>query len=179
MLNTNSNSQLLKEETNHTIFLRPRFSFDIALDAASGVKRIEDYVRGAERSYKIKVVDFHIFMDVPDKYAHFWSPQLHIELIDREEGGATVKGLFGPKPNVWTLFMFLHFIVGGAFISFVAMLYIRHSLDQSMAFPLIMTIALPIVWALLYVLGRLGRDTGKKQMKELHNLLLASLSLNQ
>lgn len=178
MLNTNSNSLYLKEETNHTIFLRPRFSFHIEMEAEKAVARIQEYISGVERRYKIKVVDFHMFIDIPDKYAHFWSPQLHIELIEKEGGGATVKGLFGPKPNVWTLFMFLHFLVGGAFVSFVAMLYIRHSLDQPIALPVVMTIALPIVWILLYVFGRLGRDTGKKQMKELHQLLVQSLAIH-
>lgn len=168
----------MKEETNHTIFLRPRFAFDVDEDATKAVRSIEDHVTKSAKDYKIKVVDFHIFLDVPDKDAHFWSPQLHIELLEKENGVATVKGLFGPKPNVWTLFMFLHFIVGGAFVTFVSMLYIKHSLGESVLFPVVMTIALPIIWVLLYILGRLGRDTGRKQMKELHDLLLNSLSIS-
>ncbi len=168
----------MKEETNHTIFLRPRFSFDLQENAHSVVKKMQDFLNDTEKKYKSKIVGEHIFIDVPDKEAHFWSPQLHIEIVEKSENEATVKGLFGPKPQVWTLFMFLHFIVGGAFITFVSMLYIKYSLGESIVFPVVMAIALPIVWVLLYVFGRLGRDTGKKQMRDLHRLLIDALALN-
>lgn len=168
----------MKEETNNPIFLRPRFSFDIQGNANNVVEKMRKFLNKTEKKYKSKIVDQHIFIDVPDKEAHFWSPQLHIEIVEKSENEATVKGLFGPKPQVWTLFMFLHFIVGGAFITFVSMLYIKYSLGESLVFPLVMTIALPIVWVLLYVFGRLGRDTGKKQMKDLHRLLMDALSMS-
>lgn len=168
----------MKEETNHTIFLRPRFSFDVQGKATETVEKIARFFKETDKKYKSKVVDEHIFIDVPDKEAHFWSPQLHIEVLEKSENETTVKGLFGPKPQVWTLFMFLHFIVGGAFITFIAMLYIRYSLGESLAFPVIMCVTLPIVWILLYVIGRLGRDAGKKQMIALHDVLLSALSLH-
>ena len=169
---------LLKEEKNREIFLRPRFSLDVEENEIILLERIQNEFKKTAKEYKIKVVDSHIFIDVPEKDAHFWSPQLHIEVVEKTTSSSVVKGLFGPKPQVWTLFMFLHFIVGGAFITFLAMLYIRYSLDESLVFPIVMTIALPIVWTLLYVLGRLGKDTGKKQMKGLYQLLIASLPLH-
>jgi len=168
----------LKEETNHTVFLRPRFSFDLDENADNVVVKMQDFLKTTGKKYKSKIVDYHIFIDIPEKEAHFWSPQLHLEIVEELEKGTTVKGLFGPKPQVWTLFMFLHFIVGGAFITFLTMLYIKHSLGESLVFPIVMTIALPIVWVLLYVFGRLGRDTGKKQMKDLHRLLMDALAIH-
>lgn len=167
----------MKEETNHTVFLRPRFSFDLDENADSVIVKMQEFLKTTGKKYKSKIIDHHIFIDIPDKEAHFWSPQLHLEIVEKSEKSATIKGLFGPKPQVWTLFMFLHFIVGGAFIAFAAMLYIKYSLNEPLAFPIVMLIALPIVWVLLYVFGRLGRDTGKKQMKDLHRLLMDSLSL--
>ncbi|MDT7830925.1 GTP-binding protein [Flavobacteriaceae bacterium S356] len=166
----------MKEEINSEIFLRPRFSIDVEENEIILLERIQNEFKKAAKEYKAKVVDSHIFIDVPEKDAHFWSPQLHIEVVEKTTSSSTVKGLFGPKPQVWTLFMFLHFIVGGAFITFISMLYIKYSLGESLVFPIVMTITLPIVWTLLYVLGRLGRATGKKQMRDLHRLLMDAIS---
>ncbi|MFY0602925.1 MAG: ABC transporter ATP-binding protein [Flavobacteriaceae bacterium] len=166
---------MFKEEKNSAIFLRPRFSLDVDENEETILKNIKDTFLNAKKKYKTKIVDGHIFIDVPDKAAHFWSPQLHLEVVEKSEHSCVVKGLFGPKPQVWTLFMFLHFIIGTAFLIFAIMLYVRYSLHERFAFPLIMVIALPIVWVLMYFLGRIGRDTGQKQMKEMQVLLKQSL----
>lgn len=168
----------MKEEKNSPIFLRPRFSFDVDENETNILKRMEESLKKSDRKYKSKIVDQHIFIDVPEKDAHFWSPQLHVEIVKKDETSSLIKGLFGPKPQVWTLFMFIHFIVGVAFISFAIMLYVKYSLKESLLFPAIMVIVLPLVWVLLYFLGKIGKDTGRKQMKELHHFLMQSLSLN-
>lgn len=45
--------------------------------------------------------------------------------MEPEEKQAVVKGLFEPKPQVWTLFMFFHFAVALAFIGFSIMAYVQ------------------------------------------------------
>lgn len=167
---------MLKEEKNSEIFLRPRFSIDVEENETTLLERIQKGFKKRTKKYNTKVVDGHIFVDVPEKEAHFWSPQLHLEVVKKTETASTVKGLFGPKPQVWTLFMFLHFVIGTAFIVFAIMLYVRQSLEESFAFPLVMVIALPIVWTLMYLLGRIGRETGRKQMEKMHDYLLDSIS---
>ena len=44
--------------------------------------------------------------------AHFWSPHLSLELLQREDGAWALKGRFAPEPNVWILFMSLYGILG-------------------------------------------------------------------
>ena len=92
-----------------------------------------------------------------------WLPNYNTSLL---------KGLFGPKPQVWTLFMFVHFIIGISFLGFGVMLYSKLSLDESIIFPLIMMIFLPLFWTLLYFLGKIGKDTGKNQMQDLHDFMI-------
>ena len=86
-----------------------------------------------------------------------------------------VKGLFGPKPQVWTLFMFFHFAVAVAFIGFSVMAYVQWSLKTTNTFALIMVFALPALWILIYFLGRLGKSTGHKQMDELYRFMMKTL----
>ena len=89
-----------------------------------------------------------------------------------------VKGLFGPKPQVWTLFMFFHFAVAVAFIGFSVMAYVQWSLKTTNTFALIMVFALPALWILMNFLGRLGKSTGHKQMDELYKFMMKTLEKN-
>lgn len=63
--------------------------------------------------------------------------------------------------------MFLHFLVGTAFIIFGVMAYSNWSLKKITMLPIVMLVVLPIIWVLLYLVGSFGKSTGKKQMDEL------------
>lgn len=123
----------------------------------------------------MKIVDEHVFLDILKKDNHFWSPHLHLEIVADEDGKTTVKGLFGPKPQVWTFFMFLHFVVATAFIAFSIWAYVGSKVEESNVFPIVMMVVLPIVWILLYLFGRLGRDFGKGQIKKMQLFLVELL----
>lgn len=118
------------------------------------------------------IVDYHIFISVPKKDEHFWSPQLHLEFFKKNENITEIRGLFGPKPQVWTFFMFIHFVVGGLFLVFSTMIYIKISLKESYFFPLMMV----VFWILLCFLGKIGKDTGKPQIKILHDLMISVIT---
>ncbi len=163
---------VLVEKRNSEVFLRPRFEIDLENDAAFVLQKFSEAFKKEECNLLGNIVDGHIFIGVSKKDEHFWSPQLHLEIIEASENTSTLKGLFGPKPQVWTLFMFVHFVVGISFLGFAVMLYTRYSLNESIVFPLIMMIFLPLLWTLLYFLGKIGKETGKKQMNKLHDFMI-------
>ena len=165
----------MSEEQNSEVFLRPRFKIDSVEGASDLINRFKEKLNSGDCKYCSKIVDNHIFIDVPLNQDHFWSPQLHVEVVEGETNLGIVKGLFGPKPQVWTLFMFLHFAIGILFLVFVTMLYVRWTLDAHLIFPVVMVAVLPVIWIALYVFGRLGRKKGKSQMEELHQFLLDTL----
>ena len=68
--------------------------------------------------YCSKISGNHVFLDVPQVDEHFWSPQLQVEVIEGANESSIVKGILGPKPQVWTMFMFIHFATALAFIVF-------------------------------------------------------------
>ncbi len=98
----------------------------------------------------------------------FWSPQLHLEIYDTAEGQSQIKGLFGSNPSIWTLFMFLHFIVAILFISASTWMYVNVSLDKPYILPTVCMSFLLITWFILYFAGRMGRVAGKKEMRILY-----------
>ena len=99
------------------------------------------------------------------------SPQLHLELEEMEDGKTAVNGLFGPDPVLWTMFMFLHFIVGGIFIIFSLICYSKWRLNQNFNFDISIMIAMIGCWIILYLFARINRRKGLPQMDELEEIL--------
>ena len=165
----------MEEQKNSDIHLRPRFKMLFDENQDNLIGKFRDNLNDGECKYCSKIVDGHIVIDVPVEENHFWSPQLNIEVEKGEKGKTVVKGLFGPKPNVWTLFMFFHFAVAVAFIGFSVMAYVKWTLKSDYTFSLVMVVALPILWVIMYFLGRIGKKTGHKQMDELHEFMMKTL----
>jgi len=150
------------------ILLKPRFKIQRDEDKAIIIKKFSDEFAQGGNKFLGKIIDHHIVIDVPKAEEHFWSPQLHIE-IEEVENNTTIKGLFGPKPNVWSLFMFIHFAVALAFVVFLVLVYVRWNLKQDYTFALMMSLIMPVLWFVLYFLGRIGRKKGAQQMHEISN----------
>ncbi len=169
-------TKLLIEKRNAELFLRPRFSIDLDETSEVVIQRFSAVFKHKKTDCRAVFVDQHIFMSVPKKDEHFWSPQLHLEFIQKENNVTVMKGLFGPKPQVWTFFMFIHFVVGVLFLISTTMLYSKLSLNEPFTFPLMMVIFFPIIWVLLYFFGTIGKDTGKPQIKYLHDVMIQILT---
>ena len=160
------------------IVLRPRFKIDLELDSESILKQFEA-AKYSQKKYIISIIDEHIFIKLPKQEQQFWSPQLHLEVYPSEESNkynSVIKGLFGPNPTIWTLFMFLHFIVAGIFIAFGIWAYSNWTLGNSYTLQLIVVVLMLIFWFILYFAGRIGKDTGKDEMMEMRKFLNTVLS---
>ncbi|MDJ0644923.1 MAG: hypothetical protein QNJ57_02965 [Flavobacteriaceae bacterium] len=158
------------------ILLKPRFKLQYNENRGVVIEKFKNAFSNATEGFRGKIVGDHIVIDVTKDDEHLWSPQLQLELEESEEGLA-IKGLFGPKPTLWSLFMFIHFGVALAFAVFATMLYTDISLGQDATFSMIMTIAMPIVWILFYLFGRWGKKKGHQQMVALYNVMNDILEL--
>lgn len=168
----------MSTKKNNELFLRPRFSIDFEESQQEILHKFQTALKDSSYVHDSKIVAEHIFIDIPKEENHFWSPQLHLEILTTKKNTSIVKGLFGPKPQVWTLFMFIHFIVAAAFIVFSILFYTKWRLHSSYVFPLVMVVVLPIFWAVLYFLGKEGKSTGNEQMEELYAFMLEVLEKN-
>ncbi|MCD6543705.1 MAG: ABC transporter ATP-binding protein [Flavobacteriaceae bacterium] len=157
------------------IILKPRFKIKVDEDKEIVMDRFRDNLKDINCKYCSKIVDNHIVIDVPKEEEHFWSPQLHVE-VENEKEQTIVKGVLGPQPKIWTFFMFLHFAVAIAFFVFFVMFYTKWSLKQDYIFSMIMFIAMPVIWLLLYFVGQLGKKFGYDQMVELHDFLMKTIN---
>ena len=164
-------NQPIHNDQLNKVLLKPRFKIERNESKDIIIEKFKKEFSSDNCIYCTKIIDHHIVIDVPKDEDHFWSPQLHIEVESNEENKTIVKGLFGPKPQVWTFFMFIHFAVAVAFIVFFVVAYTRWNLKQDYSFALSMCIAMPVLWIILYILGQLGKKKGYKQMVQLDTFL--------
>jgi len=160
------------------VLLKPRFKIEVEEEQDVAMHRFEENLKDKNCKYCSKIIDNHIVIDVPKKEDHFWSPQLHVEIEKDENNKTIVKGVLGPKPQVWTFFIFLHFAVAIAFFVFLVIFYSNWSLKQDYTFAMIMCITMPIIWIILYFSGQLGKKLGYDQMVELHDFLMKIIKNN-
>ena len=156
--------------TTNEIVLRPRFKIEIEQNNESVLQDFENKKK-TQSAFIISRVDDHVFIKFPKKDQHFWSPQLHLEINKTDENTSTLHGLFGPNPTVWTMFMFFHFIVAGLFIAFGIWGYTNWSLKSDYGIQLLIALLMIVSWVVLYVIGRLGKATGKDQMHLLYDFM--------
>ncbi|MBR9914682.1 MAG: GTP-binding protein [Algicola sp.] len=158
------------------IILRPRFKLIIHQENDRLLKLFEAADK-EQSAFIVSRIDDHVFIKIPKEKQHFWSPQLHLEINknDQEET-STIYGLFGPNPTVWTMFMFLHFMVAGLFIGFGIWTYVNWRLGSHYAIPLFLTLLMILLWFALYFGGRLGKKTGAEEMQRLHDFMKETLN---
>jgi hypothetical protein len=157
-----------------TIRLRLRFYKDVEENLEKVQRKFMDASQKTSDDFKIKVCENHIWIYIVGEKRYYWSPHLHIELESRENQ-THIRGLFGPNQTLWTLFMFLHFIVAGIFTIFGMILYSNIGLKQPYTFDLVVMCLMVIIWFLLYFIARQIRFNGYGQMDELEKLFLKIL----
>ena len=154
----------------NAIVLRPRFKMELDQNNESVLKKFEA-LKAVKKEFIVSRVSDHVFIKMPKDKQHFWSPELHLEINAVDQTSAMLHGLFGPKPSVWTMFMFFHFVVAGLFIAFGVWAYSNWSLKTDYALQLFVVILMVVVWIGLYFIGRIGKATGKDQMHLLFNFM--------
>jgi hypothetical protein len=159
---------------SNEIVLRPRFQMELEQPCSQLVAKFSE-VKKTEKKFHISCVDDHIFIKLPKKEQHFWSPQLHLEITEKDENNCSLHGFFGPNPTVWTLFMFLHVAVGILFMVNLTWLYSNYNLGNAIVLQISITIVLVLLWVLLYFAGSVGKKKGKPGMQALYDFMAETL----
>lgn len=160
---------LANKELNDTI-LRPRFSFKhkqcntVALSAFENSKTTQS-------DFIVSRVDNHVFIRLPKADQKLSSPQLHLEIIPIDDSSSTVKGLFGPNPTIWTLFMFIHFIIVILFIGNSIWFYSNWNLEKPIILQSVVYTILLISWIALYLIGQANKKKNIPTMIEQHHFM--------
>ena len=152
------------------IVLRPRFKMQLPRTNTSVLKDFEDS-RTLQSDFIVSTVDDHVFIKLPKEKQHFWSPQLHLEINEMDKNTSLLRGLFGPSPTVWTMFMFFHFAIAMLFIVFSIWAYSNWALKAPYQTQIIGLVVLTGIWFALYFAGRVSKFSNQKEMNALYNFM--------
>ena len=162
-------------DANNEIRLRLRFYKDVEENVESIRQKFENYKVNCTEDCHLKIKQNHIWMNIPGGKREYWSPHLHLELEPIDNNETHIRGLFGPEPTLWTLFMFLHFIASGIFVIFSGIAYSGYVLKNSITMDFVVMLLMVIVWFLLYFIAKQIRFKGNGQMNELEGKFLEIL----
>ncbi len=91
--------------------VRPRFE----KKSKANIEAIREKIRLAlaeSNETIIGTIDHeYITLELPHDERHFWSPHFSITL-EQDEEGTLIRGLCGPRPEIWMGFMFVYFLAG-------------------------------------------------------------------
>jgi hypothetical protein len=149
--------------------VRPRFQIQteksmdaIAADIRSALARPGATCRG-------QVNTGFISLYIPVEEQHYWSPRLTITL-EEADGGVLLRGLYGPRPAVWTMFVFFYTLLGFG----IMVVGIVGSANRSLGLPSGILWWIPVMAVLilsLYLVAYAGKKMGYDQMVTLHHFL--------
>lgn len=157
------------EDHIHFRRIRPRIntSSDVSVDELS--KRFKNHLADKQNICEGKVVHGFATIYPPEEEQHFWSPQLTLT-FEESDDGTLVRGLYGPQPTVWTMFVFFYTIVGFAILIMGILGYSYWTLDKPVTF--LWTIpVLMLLFLSLFIVAYFGQKLGHKQMTRLHRFL--------
>ena len=154
--------------------VRPRFQKKLSASPEEVLRRLREGLADSAGKVRGLIVDHHVTLKIPPDDDHFWSPQLQLE-VEADGEHTLLRGLYGPKPSVWLMFLFFY-----AFLGFVGVVVVIIGLsERSLGLPGRILWAVPMVAFVLimvYLSARSGQALGKDQMYTLRDFLRAHLS---
>jgi len=101
---------VISEKTGFQI--RPRFE----VASKYSVTELQDIMKKAIKSKDApcdgKVRYGYVSLFPKEEDHHYWSPHLSVTIEEiPEEEGSLLRGLYGPSPAVWTMFVFVYGII--------------------------------------------------------------------
>ena len=98
-------------KTDHKLRVRPRFRIEVP-DTPDEVKeKLKQALTADQARCNGQIVDTYVVLKIPNDQQHYWSPQLSLQLESNKDG-SLIRGLYGPKPGVWTMFVFFYSAIG-------------------------------------------------------------------
>lgn len=156
-------------EGAESLRMRPRFTIEVPMPAAEAVVLLREGLHAPDLSASTMAAGSWAEFLVDPEERRIWSPRLAVHVEDRPEG-AVLQARFSPRPDIWTLIMFVYFLMATAIVFGATLGYVQWVSNT----PTWGFWAIPI--GLLVVVGLhgaslVGQRLGQDQMRELRERL--------
>ena len=163
-------SQLNTPKLSSRFQIRPRFKHHIS----STPEKFQNHFKHQLEKETATVIGFvnNSFgtIHLPINQQHYWSPQLSFtfEVSEETKEEIIIRGLYGPRPSVWTMFLFFYALITFA-ILIIAIIGLSYwSLGKSMLILWWIPILL-IIYTSLFLVAYSGQKLGHQQMETLND----------
>ncbi|MCB0611151.1 MAG: hypothetical protein H6562_00595 [Lewinellaceae bacterium] len=156
--------------------VRPRFRKLVPHSMEELTGNVKTSLEASAQEITGSVGPSYLVLKVKSDERHFWTPQLNVSLED-DPNGTIVNGMYGPRPDIWMLFVFLYFLCG-----FITLVVLIIGLSQYQ-----LGLSAYILWAIPFTLGgifvlwfssRTGQRLGKDQLQKIHGFVQQHLLVN-
>ncbi len=154
--------------------LRPTFTLELPLPADEAVLRIREGIDRQELRESTMAAGHYAEFLVDEADRRVWSPRLSVR-IEEAPSGSTLRGRFSPRPDVWTGFMFLYFLVVFGICFGATLGYVQQASDETAWGYWVVPVGLLTITG-IHLAGYVGQRLGSDQMRELRGRLDAVLS---
>lgn len=153
--------------------VRPRFKIETSYTSEQLLDRIKQALDKESATCTGQVHSQYATIYIPHKDQHYWSPQLSLS-VEETESGCTLRGLYGPRPVVWTMFIFFYSLIGVAilFIGVIGLSYLSLGKSTSMLW---FIPVLVVIFLTLWLVAHFGQKLGHNQMVILHTFIENSI----
>lgn len=156
------------------IQIRPRFKVLSESSVEEIQERINNYLTLPSTHGYGKITHGFGTIYLPTSEQHYWSPQLTISL-EKTEKGTEVRGLYGPKASIWTMFVFFYATIGFSFI-ITLIVGLTHISMEKESLVIWFAPLLLIIFLSLYLISYLGQKKGHPQVIKLDKIINEVLS---
>ncbi|MDB4347265.1 hypothetical protein OAB01_01255 [Bacteroidia bacterium] len=154
--------------------VRPRFKMDLNYSPEALVKKFTVALSEDNKPCQGQANETYATLYFPRDKRHYWSPQLTLMIEGNEEDGTHLRGLYGPRPAVWTMFVFFYSIIA-VITLFCVMIGGSQLMLGKSSWVLWLIPFLVILFASLYYVAHLGKKKGKPEIEVMHQFLLKIL----
>lgn len=148
--------------------VRPKFEMKSQMTPEKIITVVKDRLKHNVHHLEGQAMHDHISIWVEKSQRHYWSPQLSILLSKEPEDAETkIIGVYGPMPNVWTLFavVYLAIFVLSIFIAIIG--FSQKALGyESKVLWLLPVFAIVAVG--MYTFSQFGQKLGAAQTYAIH-----------
>ena len=154
--------------------IRPRFSDHVPVEKANMMQLFKDRLSETEE-VKAAVWEHHIILKMPPEEQHYWSPQITIS-FEWEEDGVLIRGLCGPRPAVWMMFVFFYFLLGFFATIVMIMGFAQMNLGLSAGILWLLPV-IGVVIGLVYLTAHFGQKFAKDEMRKLYSFYMETKAM--
>ncbi|MFK8006291.1 MAG: hypothetical protein AB8H03_07975 [Saprospiraceae bacterium] len=150
--------------------VRPRFQVATSFTLEQLVEKIKISLAKENTPCKGWIhISGHGKLLIPRKHQHYWSPQLSLT-IEAVEEGSLLRGLYGPRESVWTLFMFFYFLIAFATV-IISIIGLSNLYLGKPGLVLWLVPILILIFLTLFLVAFFGQKLGHDEMVTLHHFL--------